>query len=1428
MPDSLTRRSPNRHLFNWMPTLRRHLPPLAIWSVLCALFFATLLLGQERLPSGDFSGQFHAFGLFQARELTNGRFPLWSPGSFAGFPFAADTQAAAFYPPRLLTIFLAPSFPLHALEIEVIVHIWFAGLFTYLLAYDLTQQRTAALIAAVSFGLGGYLTSYPMLQVALLESVIWLPLVLRLIRKGVGEAGEQSDSTPHAILGTRPFILAGLALTLSALAGHPQTFLHVSYAAAAYFLFLTIRAGWHWGTILKAGLLVGGIGVGAASIALVPAFHLMLNSTRSDVTYAFISNGIPLQDYLQFLLPGTLSFWVPQYAGFLTFFLALTAWLGRKQLAPRHASFNTEMTFWIVLAVVAAWLALGDAGILFQAWVKIAPGFSLFRQQERLLGVVALALALLAAQGWVVLTALDAGQRRALLRKAALLCGGILFLGGLYLLADPQQTGKPWPLIWLRQLLILVTVFGLLSYGLGHGRAAFVTALLLLVLGVDLYAGTYASVNRQPYPPDAFWPEPAWLQGLKAELPPLARIDSRGLFFANLGPIFDLEDLSGQSPLRPQLIADFGVLSVERRWQLLGVSHVLAYGSPSPELIQAGVIDANIYPNETMQARIFRVPDPLPRAWMVYQPLLAENPNTALARLADPAFDPATQLILTDANAPPVSHSPAVVSQVEVARQDSRTLLIDVITESPGYLVVSEWAYPGWRAALDGDKTPLYTADYALQAVWVPAGTHQIELQFRPWDVTLGAAVTLLTLVVAVFMSTRELRLSLRQAQGGLIDDLRLAPGRLPLVGGIGRATRQALQSLSVHRIMLYAPYLVTALTLLAFLLRLLSAGSQELRGDEAYSFPFIQIPFMEVIPTLAPVGEEHAPLHYLILNLWSKLSGDSELALRFPAIVPGVLVVPLMYQLGKRIHGRKLGLFLALMLTFSQSAVWLGQDVRNQYVGSILLTGLTTLLFIRACAAPRSVLPWLYYALACALTMYTHYYSVFALLAHGLFLVAIPAYRRYLWRWLGAGGVAAALFAPWFLATIGGWAGQLDAPPGDPPQLAAFLVTVGRELTIGPAFGYSWGRWLFLAALLLCLYGFSLLWRKQRAWAVVLGGWLGLTALGVFLVALRRNIFNDYYIAPATVAWWSLIGMAVVALWRQGGWRRGLAMMSTMSFMAAAILSLSHYYGDPITYGRNQGARELAEHIITNYQPGDVFVSNFPDPILPYYLRHSPIPKVLQPLEQGEPHQVTETGVAQLAAQYERLWFLPSSSSWDPEQVASAWLDYHTLIEQDLTFTNLQLVAYRPEAAVDEVIEPIEQTFIEKIVLEGAYLTVNGVPADLSQPVVTAPGSTLALTLVWNAAMTTPNDYTVLVHLLAPDGFLLAQGDGIPLFGTRPTSTWQMGERLLDRHTFTVPENLELNGGRLVVGLYDPITSERLLVGPDRDVIMIGQIDVQ
>jgi hypothetical protein len=306
--------------------LRHHLAAVLLWSLLCGLFFATLLLGWEHLPPGDFTGQFHAFARFQAREMAQGRLPLWSPGSYAGFPFAADVQAAAFYPLRWLSILLSLpwGFSLYVLQLEAMAHVWLAGAFTYGLAYVLTRSRAAALLAAVAFGLGGYLTAYPLLQLAILETITWLPLILLFL--WVASRRRRP---------LRWLVGAGLLLALSALAGHPQTFLHVAYVAALYFLFRAVQARWSLRWVAEGGALLALVSAGAAAVSWLPALRWSLSSTRAGVSYEFVAAGQPLLNYLQLFAPGVRAFWSPEYAGVATLLLALVAWFGRGAIDRR-------------------------------------------------------------------------------------------------------------------------------------------------------------------------------------------------------------------------------------------------------------------------------------------------------------------------------------------------------------------------------------------------------------------------------------------------------------------------------------------------------------------------------------------------------------------------------------------------------------------------------------------------------------------------------------------------------------------------------------------------------------------------------------------------------------------------------------------------------------------------------------------------------------------------------------------------------------------------------------------------------------------------------------------------------------------------------------------------------------------------------------
>jgi uncharacterized membrane protein YfhO len=68
--------------------------------------------------------------------------------------------------------------------------------------------------------------------------------------------------------------------------------------------------------------------------------------------------------------------------------------------------------------------------------------------------------------------------------------------------------------------------------------------------------------------------------------------------------------------------------------------------------------------------------------------------------------------------------------------------------------------YPGWEATLDGQRTPIYTTDYLLRGVILPAGSHRIEMRYTAPAARTGAWVSLLTLALFVGLSVYTRRKS--------------------------------------------------------------------------------------------------------------------------------------------------------------------------------------------------------------------------------------------------------------------------------------------------------------------------------------------------------------------------------------------------------------------------------------------------------------------------------------------------------------------------------------------------------------------------------------------------------------------------------------------------------------------------------------------
>ena len=92
----------------------------------------------------------------------------------------------------------------------------------------------------------------------------------------------------------------------------------------------------------------------------------------------------------------------------------------------------------------------------------------------------------------------------------------------------------------------------------------------------------------------------------------------------------------------------------------------------------------------------------------------------------------------------------------------------------------------------------------------------------------------------------------------------------------------------------------------------------------------------------------------------------------------------------------------------------------------------------------------------------------------------------------------------------------------------------------------------------------------------------------------------------------------------------------------------------------------------------------------------------------------------------------------------------------------------------------------------------------------VARPGEPITVTLFWQAENgATQTSHTVFTHLLGPakaDGSIVwAQHDGPPLGNSYPTTRWNRGEIIVDRHTFTVPADAPSGTFPIEAGLYTP-----------------------
>jgi hypothetical protein len=705
---------------------------LALWL----LFFWRLLTpipgDQASVTKGDFSGQFFAFAAYQYDRLTQGQIPLWNPYNNGGLPFVADTQTATFYPPRLLTIALSHfsgGWRYHALELEMAFHILLYSLFMYLLVRQMLgagrEGAIGALIAALIASYGGFMSGYPVQQLAILEAGIWLPLVIL----GLLENARRADD--------RWLLLAALGLGLSWLAGHPQTSWFLTYLAAGYLVYQAYTRRLSWRSAIRRLLIFGMVTFGLAAVQLLPGIEYLARTARVDLTYEAKGNGFPFRDILQVLFPGQFSLFSPLYVGITGLGLALVAlWTGEK-----------ARWFWAGTALLALGLSFGANSALFPALYNLLPGLRFFRGQERAAYLAANSVAILAGYGISSLLQRPAqlthnlAVRRALIAVVAACALGIVLALSGWAGENPAETLNT---AVFSTMIAGATAFVILRL-LRQPASLTLPWVLVGLLTFDLFTHHMsAAYNYEASAPDQQpMSNPALLAPVIADPETIFRVDGfRGLH-DNFGSLYGIKDMRGISPLF--LDGPFQLIEPEKinplAWELFAVKYVYSDWQALPvpsEIVTAGE-------DRYGPVSLHRLTDPRPFAHLLYRAETVDSDAFARALLRDPQFDPRHTVILHEPLTLQLPEDAPSSAHAAVTYFAPEQIIIEVSTPQPAVLSLAHPDYPGWQATINGAESRLMRAYGGLTALAVPAGQHTVELLYIPRAFQAGAILSLFT-----------------------------------------------------------------------------------------------------------------------------------------------------------------------------------------------------------------------------------------------------------------------------------------------------------------------------------------------------------------------------------------------------------------------------------------------------------------------------------------------------------------------------------------------------------------------------------------------------------------------------------------------------------------------------------------------------------
>lgn len=747
---------------------------------LVTLFTAWRLMGGGFLIGQDSATQFYPWYSFLGERLRDFDLPSWNPAQFSGAPFIGDPQSGWTYLPAMLLFTL---FPLAAAApLYIFFHLALAGFGAYGLGRAIGFGPVGAVTTGLAYELSGPIFARSVCCPAQIQVSAWVPILLLGAELAIRRRSAWHTWLPWAML-------SGLALSQIIASWLGQGSYYAILLLGSFVLYRTLigrvndvdeslRRRFTTMVTLLGTIGLAGVGLAAAGILPRLEYNALSNLAGGvypeDYAYAAVTGGWSAGETV---FRDAISH--PYYPGGIVAALATMAVVLAK---GRFAS-----PYFTTLVLTGFILSSEQTTLVHRFFYLVFPRFEDFHVHwpERVGMVAYIGIAMLAGAAVHSLPAW-AGRLKYLAAIAAIpVAVTAAFAIGL------RPSGDALPGVVIGGVAIVVVVLAIV--GSWRMRSAWALAPIVLVIfaALDLVAAHAAMVRNGPYGGfhevnlAAYYDTTGAIRFLQRQTGdeagryygynPALRFSEEGVpilyryQFAsdatkqiavnNRATIYGLRDIQGYNPIQYQKYVEF-ITAINGEPQDYHDSNIWAAGNSSPLLdllnvryviIPSDAAESRDDLNELLamhptvyqddEVRVLKRQSALPRAWLVHEAVEAAGAR-ARDLVSEGLIDP-QKTAAVDGLLPSLEPAPSgAVERVQIVAEEAEKIALSVTAASDGLLVLSELAYPAWKATIDGEPVEQLTAFGLLRAIPVDAGEHSIVFEYQSRMEQAGLALS--------------------------------------------------------------------------------------------------------------------------------------------------------------------------------------------------------------------------------------------------------------------------------------------------------------------------------------------------------------------------------------------------------------------------------------------------------------------------------------------------------------------------------------------------------------------------------------------------------------------------------------------------------------------------------------------------------------